>query len=140
MADVDVPVFATVSDLEERTGDSYEGATLARVRALIEDASAALVGLGLEAGEEDPVRLRLAKLCVCNAVAYKLDRDLASEAVSQVTQTAGPYSSTLGFVTASGSLRFLRQDLAMLGLGTSRARGVQAACADLSARDWASTW
>ena len=131
MAEHDVVCFATVEDLMARTGRAYEGIELARAHTLLEDASVALVGFGFDPAETNVYSLHMAKQCVCNAVAFKLDRDAASEAVSQVTQTAGPYSQTMGFVAASGSLRFLRQDLALLGLGTSRHRSVQATCTDL---------
>lgn len=135
MAEPELACFATVEDLQRRTEKTYSGTELTRVETLLQDASVALVGFGFDPAETDPYRLRLAQQCVCNAVAFKLDRDAASEAVSQLTQSAGPYSQTVGFVTATGSLRFLRQDLALLGLGTSRQRSVQATCADFGGGD-----
>lgn len=140
MAEPELACFASVEDLQDRTERTYEGSELTRVRTLLQDASVALVGFGLDPAESDPYRLHLAKQCVCNAVAFKLDRDAASEAVTQLTQSAGSYSQTVGFATASGSMRFLRQDLALLGLGTSRSRSVQASCADLSKRDGEGAW
>ena len=132
----DLACFATVEDLEERTGKTYEGTELTRARSLLLDASVDLVGFGFDPDETDAYRLHIAKQCVCNAVSFKLDRDAASEAVEQITQTAGPYSQTMGFVSASGSLRFLRQDLALLGLGTSRYRSVQAGSDNLGSERW----
>lgn len=134
-----VACFATVDDLQRRTEKTYSGTQLARVQTLLEDASVALVGFGFDPDEGDPYRLHLARQCVCNAVAFKLDRDAASEAVTQLTQTAGPYSQTVGFAAASGSMRFLRQDLALLGLGTSRCRSVQASCAEIKPKEWETT-
>ena len=127
-----IVVFATVGDLEGRTGREYEGDERTRAQTLLEDASGCLVGLGFDPAETDPYRLRLATAAVCNAVAYKLERDASYDAVSQATQTAGPYTQSVSFVTPSGSLRFLRQDLAILGLGTTRYRSVQPHMADLS--------
>ena len=76
----DLACFATVEDLEERTGKTYEGTELTRARSLLLDASVDLVGFGFDPDETDAYRLHIAKQCVCNAVSFKLDRDAASEA------------------------------------------------------------
>ena len=131
----DAIAFATVEDLTARTRKEYEGDELTQAQTLLEDASAVLVGLGFDAAETDPIRLHLAKMAVCNAVAYKIDRDTAFDAITQATQTAGPYTQSVTFATPSGSLRFLRQDLRALGLG-SRYRSIQAETADLRCFPW----
>ena len=131
----DIVVFATVDDLSARTGKEYDADQHAQVQTLLADASAVLVGLGFPADETDPTRLQLAKMAVCNAVGYKIDRDAAFDAITQATQTAGPYTQSVTFATPSGSLRFLRQDLRALGLG-SRYRCIQAETADLRCPPW----
>lgn len=123
--------FATLEDLAARTGATYEGDDATRATTLLEDASCALVVLGLDPDEDDPYRLRLAKLAVCNAVGHKLARDSQWVDATQLTQTVGPYSQSVALATPSGSLSFLRQDLSALGLAGSRYRGIQAASADL---------
>lgn len=132
----EIVVFATVEDLSERTGKDYEGDTLTRAQTLLEDASACLLGLGFDANETDPVRLHLARAAVCNAVSYKLERDATYESVKQATQTAGPYTQSVTFATPSGSMRFLKQDLMILGLGSTRYRSLQPHMADLREEGW----
>jgi hypothetical protein len=127
----DALTFASVEDLSHRTGKDYEGSDATRASTLLSDASYVLVGLGLDADEQDYTRLMLAKIAVCNAVAHKLSKDAAYEAASQLTESAGPYSRTMSFATPSGSLTFLRQDLTALGVGTQGARSIQAGSADL---------
>lgn len=141
MADAQIRVFATLSDLETRTGVSYEEESdQKRAEALLEDASVALVAFGFDPDEQDAYRLRLAMQCVCNAVSYKLNRDAAYEAATQVSESVGPFSATVSYMTPSGSLTFLRQDLKLLGLTSQRYHGVAATCADLGRKRHESTF
>ena len=118
--------FATVDDLTTlwRPMTSEEQG---RAFALLELVSASLRVEADKVGKDldllvanDPNLAAVAKSVTVDAVARTLMTSTDQEPVSQLSQTAGPYSATATFLVPGGGLFIKRSELARLGLRRQR--------------------
>lgn len=123
--------FATVADYIARCGpvdDVDEG----MVAALLEDASAYLrgayrrhTGTRYLAGANQTFDENVKPVCVA-MVARAVNAPGAMAGITQQSQTAGVYSSSVTFANPTGDLYLGRSDLKRLGLAGCRVRSIQA--------------
>lgn len=123
--------FATVADYIARCGpvdDGDEG----RVAALLEDASAYLrgayrrhTGTRYLAGANQTFDENVKPVCVA-MVARAINAPGAMAGITQQSQTAGVYSSSVTFANPTGDLYLGRSDLKRLGLAGCRVRSIDA--------------
>lgn len=121
--------FATVADYVARCGPAEDEG---RVAALLEDASAYLrgayrrhTGRDYTADSNATFDENVKPVCVA-MVARAVNAPGAMAGVTQQSQTAGPYSSSLTFANPTGDLYLGRSDLKRLGLAGCRVRSIQA--------------
>lgn len=124
--------FATVADYVARYGPVEDGGD-GRIAALLEDASAYLhgayrrhMGARYLAGDNLTFDENVKAVCVA-MVARAVNAPGAMAGITQQSQTAGPYSSSVTFANPTGDLYLGRSDLKRLGLAGCRVRSIQAA-------------
>lgn len=115
MADELTPL-ATADDLAAITGETY-GDDTSRVTALLTEATAMLVGYGLDPDSLSGWKAELAKDVACNMVARVLASSDQSGAIQQASKTAGPYTVSFTNAMAGESMYVTRAERKMLGLG-----------------------
>lgn len=118
--------YATVDDLTTLWRAMTAEEQL-RAEALLEHVSASLrveadrVGKNLDIMvANDPDLAAVAKSVTADVVARALMTSTDQEPVSQLSQTAGPYSATATFLVPGGGMFIKRSELARLGLRRQR--------------------
>lgn len=118
--------FATVNDLTTmwRTMTTEEQG---RAKVLLEVVSASLRMEAYKVGKDldqmvanEPDLALVAKSVVVDVVARTLMTSTDQEPMTQISQTAGPYSATGTFLVPGGGLFIKRSELARLGLRRQR--------------------
>lgn len=115
--------FATVEDYAARFGEPADPAVLAEC---LEDATR-LIASELAAAGSDPAEVDPGVLMqVCREVAHRaVGGGAVPFGVSQLTQTAGPYSGSYSFANPTGDAYLTKAERRMLGLvGAARAASV----------------
>lgn len=118
--------FATVNDLF-RLWRPLTEVEAGRAEALLEAVSASLrveadkVGRDLDAMiQANPALVEVARSVTVDVVARTLMTSTDQEPMTQMTQSAGPYSSTGTFLVPGGGLFIKKSELARLGLRRQR--------------------
>jgi len=126
-----VGAFATVADYVARCGPVEDGDE-ARVAALLEDASAYLrgayrrhMGRDYAAGGNATFDENVKPVCVA-MVARAVNAPGAMAGITQQSESAGVYSSSVTFANPTGDLYLGRTDLKRLGLAGCRVRSIDA--------------
>lgn len=119
MADIPIPPFAIVSDLEKRWRALTVDETT-RATALIDDASQMIVDLcpGYTAASAATLRAIVCAM-VKRAMIQGSDDDLAG--VTSLQQTAGPFTETPTYANPMGDLYLTKAEKQRLGRGVQKA-------------------
>lgn len=123
--------FATIADYEARQGELAE-ADRTRCAALLEDASAdmrshfrARYGTDYAEGVNPSFDDNAKAVCVAVAARALIVSPMMA-GVSQYSQTAGPYSSSVAYANPTGDLFIGKEDLKKLGLVGTRVGSIDA--------------
>ncbi len=113
--------FASVSDLEARwrplAADEAE-----RAEVLLMDATAlisSMRGLGDADGEDELAQANLTAV-TCAVVRRAMDAGGGAYGVSQMSETVGPFSSSVSFANPAGDLYLTKVERRLLGIGGMR--------------------
>lgn len=108
--------FATIDDLELRTGVTYPPDEVPRVEAMLYDASAMIRSQGFDEKAATDTRMDVAKFVTCDMVSRLLTAK-TPQPYSQQSLTVGPFSTSATFANAGESLYLTLQERRSLGLG-----------------------
>lgn len=112
--------FASLQDLEARLKGGVAPGDKERAEVLLEDASALLVSLGVDAMSEDLTLLDNAKRVCCSMVARSLNASTDMMGVTQMSQTAGPYTMSFTPSNSGGDLYLTSMEKKSLGIGRAK--------------------